>query len=326
MIKELRKCKCLRYIFYVRDTLMSKFGLFKLKRYVKNKLFLLRIQKEDAAKKLEIEKLIYLLETNTIENKIDNDDFVFSLTSYGKRVEYALPYALYSIITQSIKPKKIVVYLDNDNWSDDRLPNILQQLRRVGVDFRYCNDIRSYKKLIPALKDFPNNPIVTLDDDFYYNPQYHSWMRSAYDNSDKKTVLGQWGCIPKIINGNYAPYSTWVDCKDMKDGDEISFFGCCCCYPPYIFDDEILNEKIFMSLCPTADDIWFWIMEKRLKIERKFITPFGYGYNIPINRIEEYDLSQTGTLMYTNVTLGNNDVQLKLLLEYYNILPENENL
>jgi hypothetical protein len=145
-------------------------------------------------------------------------------------------------------------------------------------------------------------------------------MRSAYDKSDKKTVLGQWGCVPKIQNGKYEPYSTWVDCKYMKEGDEISFIGCCgCCYPPKIFDDEIFKEEIFMNLCPTADDIWFWIMEKRLGIKTKFIDPYGHGYNISVNRIEEYDWDQRGTLMYQNVVEGKNDVQLRSLLDFYQL-------
>lgn len=321
MATKLRQYKILSPFLIFRDWVMDKSGLFKLKKTIKTKLFYKRLLREDAAKKREISRLILELPDNFITNEITNEDFVFSLTSYGKRVEDALPYALYSIITQSILPKKIVVYLDWDNWSDDNLPYLLQQFKRVGVDYRYCNDIRSYKKLIPALKDFPNNPIITLDDDFYYNPQYHSWMRTAYDASDKKTVLGQWGCIPAVVDGKYAPYSTWVDCKFMKDGDEISFFGCCCCYPPDIFDDEILNEKIFLALCPTADDIWFWVMEKRLGIKTALIEPSGNGYNKSINRIEEYDWSQKGTLMFVNVTLGKNDEQLEALLKHYNIHP-----
>ena len=321
MASRLRELKILSPFFVLRDWIMEKTGLFKLKKAIKTKLFYKRLLREDEQKKKEIAKLILDLPDNYITNQISSDDFVFSLTSYGKRVEDALPYALYSIITQSITPKKIVVYLDWDNWSDDKLPHLLQQLKRIGVDFRYCKDLRSYKKLIPALKDFPNNPIITLDDDFYYNPNYHNWMREAYDASDKHTVLGQWGCIPQRQDGRFLPYSQWKDCKYGDETSEISFFGCCCCYPPNIFDDEILKEDIFMSLCPTADDIWFWVMEKRLGIKTKLIEPSGNTYNTSVNRIEEYDWTQQGTLMYLNVTQGKNDEQLEALLKHYNIFP-----
>ena len=229
MATKLREIKILYPLFALRDFIWEKTGLFDLKKRIKQKLFYKRLMREDAQKKADIAKLIMQLPENLIGKDFNTDDFVFSLTSYGVRVEDTLPYALYSIITQKLQPRKIVVYLDWDNWSDEKLPALLQHLKRVGVDFRYCKDLRSYKKLIPALKDFPNNPIITLDDDFYYNPNYHNWMREAYDASDKHTVLGQWGCIPQRQDGRFLPYSQWIDCKYGDEKSEISFFGCCCC-------------------------------------------------------------------------------------------------
>lgn len=321
MATKLREAKILRPLFALRDFIWEKTGLFSLKKKIKQKLFYKRLMREDAQKKVDIAKLIMQLSENIIGIDFNTDDFVFSLTSYGVRVEDTLPYALYSIITQKLQPRKIVVYLDWDNWSDEKLPSLLQHLKRVGVDFRYCKDLRSYKKLIPALKDFPNNPIITLDDDFYYNPNYHNWMREAYDASDKHTVLGQWGCIPQRQDGRFLPYSQWKDCKYGDEKSEISFFGCCCCYPPNIFDDEISKEEIFMKLCPTADDIWFWIMEKRLNINLQLVYPNGdiNKFHTQINRIEDFDLSLNNSLMYTNITLGQNDIQMDALLRYYKI-------
>lgn len=316
---KLRHVKGSGFLFRMYDFVMHTLGLFHLKAKIKQKRLFRQLKNEDAKKKREIDELIYSLPDKFIENMVDCNDFVFSLTSYSYRVKDTLPYALYSIITQSIKPRKIVVYLDSDNWNEENIPNILKKLRKVGVCFRFCEDIKSYKKLIPALIDFPDNPIITLDDDFYYYKDYHCDMKKAYEKSNKKTVLGHWGCIPEKKEGKYIPYNEWKDIKYMKEGDEVSFFGCCCCYPPHIFDEEILKKEIFMKLCPTADDIWFWVMEKRLGIKTKLIEPCGYGLNTPVNRIEEYDLSQKGTLMYQNVTNGKNNKQLIDLIEYYNL-------
>ena len=318
---KLRQNKFLRPLFYVRDYIMDVTGLFKLKAKIKQKFFYQKLLREDAQKKIEIEKKIYQLPNCFIDSvNITNDDIIISLTSYGKRVEDTLPYALYSLLTQTIIPKKIAVFLDNENWSYEKLPTLLKKLQIIGIDFYYCKDIRSYKKLIPALQKFPNNPIVTMDDDFYYNPKYMEWITSAFENSDKKTVLGQWGCVPEKKDGKYIPYNQWKDCKHRNQDSEISFFGCGgCLYPPKIFDDEIFNEEVFMKHCPTADDIWFWVMEKRLNIKTQLIEPSGYGYNQSVNRIEEYDWSQKGTLMHTNVVGGRNDEQLRALLELYKI-------
>lgn len=320
MATQLRKYTILHPVFALRDWLMDKTGLFPLKRKIKQKLFFRRLVREDAQLKKEINRIILSLPNDVITNTITHDDIIISLTSYGNRVEDTLPYALYSLLTQTVLPKKIVVYLDRDNWSDDLLPAILRKMQSIGVTFSYCEDIRSYKKLIPALREFPNNPILTVDDDLYYNPNYMEWMTNAYYQSDKETVLGQWGCIPLKKNGKYLPYSQWPDCKLGTKEDEKLFIGCCgVCYPPRVFDGEIFNEQIFMQLCPTADDIWFWVMEERLCIKRDYIEPWGHGYHVSVNRIEEYDWTQKGTLMYQNVVEGRNDQQLRNVLEYYKL-------
>lgn len=74
-----------------------------------------------------------------------------------------------------------------------------------------------------------------------------------------------------------------------------------------------------MGMCPAADDIWFWIMEERQHIKRVYIPQKGNGYHTSVNRIEEYDWSQKGTLMHQNVVEGKNNRQLEALLKYYNL-------
>ena len=299
---------------------VAAIGYYSLKKKIKRYFFISKLKKEDKAKKKEIDKLILAMPDNLLKHDISENDIILSLTSYGKRVTDTLPYALYSMLTQSLCPAKIVVYLDNDNWNDEKLPFILQKLRRIGVEFYYCEDIKSYKKLIPALRMFPNNPIITLDDDFYYNKHFTEWMTSAYNASDKKTILGQWGCVPQKKDGTYLPYNSWPDCIYNVKDEEISFYGCCCCcYPPHIFDEEILKEEIFMQLCPTADDIWFWAMEERQKIKRAYIKPAGYGYNVYVNRCEEYWVDVDNTLMAQNVTNGKNNTQFRAVVDYYHL-------
>ena len=319
-LNRLRSIKFLCLLFRFRDKMMSSLGLFELKKNLKQNLFFARIKFEDWLKKKKINRKLRSLPNNFIGNDFRDGDIVVSITSYGKRVHDALPYMLYSLLIQTILPKKIVVYLDYDNWSLVNLPWQLKRLQEVGVDIRFCKDIRSYKKLIPALLNFPNNAILTLDDDIYYNRNYMEWMTTAYNASDKRTVLGQWGCIPTKMDGNYIPYNQWPDCKKGTKNDEKSFIGCCgICYPPHIFDDEIFNEEVFMQLCPIADDIWFWVMQERLGIERQYIEPWGRGYHTSVNRIEEFDRTQTGTLMSQNLIAGKNNQQLFNVVEYYNI-------
>lgn len=320
MNKELRKKTFLKPLFVVRDWLMKNFHLYKMKATLKRKFFLWRLMIEDYAKKKRINREIYAMPDNQFNSPIVVDDVIVSLTSYGKRVIDVLPYALYSLITQIQRPKKIVVYLDWDHWNDNKLPKILKKIQKIGVDFRYCEDIRSFKKLIPTLKDFPNNPIVTVDDDMYYHPLFVKNVQAAYLASDRNTVLGYEGVRPSSSNGRYCLYNKWgkgtIDDKD----NAISFIGYeGVCYPPNIFDDEILNKSLFMHLCPSADDIWFWAMEERQNIKKAYILPFlKHPY---VNRCEEYWENAQDTLMYINCKEGHNNGQLEAVVEHYGLKP-----
>lgn len=318
-LKSIRSYKALKPLMKLRDGFMEKTGLFKVKARIKQRLFLKKIVKEDKAKKLAIYNQVFALPDSRIVGANPGNGIIVSVTSYGKRVIDTLPYMLYSLLQQSLLPERIVVWLDWDNWDDSKLPLLLVKMKGLGVEFRYCEDLKSYKKLIPSLEAFPDNPIVTLDDDFYYHHDYIKWITEAYDKSDKMTVLGQWGCIPEKSDGKYVPYNEWKDCKYGDEISPVSFFGCGCCYPPYIFDDEIKKKAIFMKLCPTADDIWFWAMEERQNIKRQYILQKGNGYHTSVNRIEEYDWSLDCTLMHQNVVVGRNNAQLDAVVAYYGL-------
>lgn len=321
MNKNIRNIDVLKPLFVIRDWAMNTFHLFFLKKKIKHKLFIHRLMVEDAAKKRRIDSEIYAMPDNIFTGEYSPDDIIVSLTSYGKRVVDVLPYALYSIITQTQRPKKVVVYLDWDNWNDEKLPDILKKLQKVGVDFRYCEDLRSFKKLIPALKDFPNNPITTIDDDMYYHPHFVENVQSAYLKSDRKTILGYAGAKPISLGGKYFPYNEWKNMGNNDKDDAISFIGYeGVCYPPHIFDKEILNQSLFMSLCPTADDIWFWAMEERQNIKRKYILPYlKHAY---VNQCEEYLENVEDTLMHINSKKGGNNEQFEAVIEHYGLKPQ----
>ena len=142
-------------------------------------------------------------------------------------------------------------------------------------------------------------------------------MIEAYMESDKRTVFATWGCIVEKKDGKFLPYSQWKDCILGTENSEYSLFGGGGIYPPNIFDDEILRSDVFMKLCPTADDIWFWVQEKRNGIKTNLTKHSGYGLHRPIDRLYDYDISGDGCLTVDNVLKGQNDVQLRNLLEYY---------
>lgn len=295
-------------------------GYYRIKKELKHRLFCNKLLKEDARKKREVEACIAALQGVQLSQKNDATDIIISLTSYGVRVNDTLPYTLYSLLQQTRKPNRIVVWLDNVNWSESNLPTVLKKLEGLGVEFFFVEDIRSYKKLIPALEMFPDNVIITVDDDLYYNPHTVEWLTDAYQRSDKGSVFGTWAYVAKVSDGHYLPYSFWEE--DKSDSKDYSLIGCGgILYPPHVFDDEILRKDLFMKMAPTADDLWFWVMEKRQNIPVRLIPNAGYGLHEAVNRIDVWEPNREGSLYYLNEINGANDIQFSRLVSYYNITP-----
>ena len=89
---------------------------------------------------------------------------IVSLTSFPAAINYAKD-AIKSILVGNTLPDKVVLYITLSQFKDSKIPSELVTLVNNYPLFEirnYNEDIRSYRKLIPALKDFPNDLIVTI--------------------------------------------------------------------------------------------------------------------------------------------------------------------
>ena len=96
---------------------------------------------------------------------------IVSLTSFPAAIIFAKD-AINSILSGNTLPDKLVLYLTFSQFKDGKVPFDLMTLANNNPLFEirnYSEDIRSYRKLIPAMKDFPNDIIVTIDDDVRYH-------------------------------------------------------------------------------------------------------------------------------------------------------------
>ncbi|MEO6851924.1 MAG: hypothetical protein ABI166_14880, partial [Mucilaginibacter sp.] len=71
---------------------------------------------------------------------------------------------------QTVLPDKIILWLSSDQFSGVlSLPKKLLKLQKRGLEVRFCQgDLRSHKKYFYALQEFPEDFIVTIDDDIIY--------------------------------------------------------------------------------------------------------------------------------------------------------------
>ena len=188
---------------------------------------------------------------------------IVSLTSIPEALPIAAQ-AIRSILEGSVLPDKIVLYLTAQQFPSGKTPSELQDLLTLNSIFevRFYNEIiRSYTKLIPALQDFPNDIIVTVDDDV----RYHKNMLKRLLSRHKKypnAIIGH--RIRRIkMNSRYKSWKLYKRVSLLKFSFKPSYRNLQTgvggvLYPPHSLSKEMLKPEVFMKLASTVDDIWFW--------------------------------------------------------------------
>lgn len=244
---------------------------------------------------------------------------IVSLTSFPQRM-YDIHFCLYSLLNQSLKPDRLILWLAEEEFPNKEkdIPNTVLSFKEKGLEIKWCNNIKSYKKLIPALKEFPNAIIVTADDDIYYPVD---WLEKLYNSYQKEPQYIHCHRAHKILfdsNKKILPYKMWEHETYNQQPDYINFFTGAggVLYPQGCLNTDVLNEELFTSLAPNADDIWFWAMAviqgTKIKVVEDNIKQLTY-----INPERELGLNGEATLCSQNCGKGQNDIQLAQVLKHY---------
>lgn len=240
------------------------------------------------------------------------------MTSFPAAIEYAVK-AIKSLLEGSVVPDKLVLYLTFDQFKETGIPEELRLLEKENEIFEirdYPKDIRSYRKLIPALKDYPEAVIVTVDDDVFY------------DKDMLKDLVELHQKYPEYILANRAkimdiskPYKQWkklrwydfIGEKIKIDSHIIQTGVGGVLYPPHSLNPSMIDDELFLKIAPTTDDIWFWAAAIS---NGRTVIPMPYGkHNKPKSAGKPRELS----LKTVNFKDGSsrNDDALKAILQLY---------
>jgi len=193
-------------------------------------------------------------------------------------------------------------------------------LQRVGVEINYTEDIGPHTKYIPTLRKYPDDIIITADDDVYYDEDMVADLYSAYENTNRKVVICREGKLIVRDKGIIQPYSSLPEAnKSPSENSKIPFGYAGVLYPPHIFGEEIFNLDAIKQLAPKADDIWFAAMELYYGIKAKHICSKSWTGNADVDRNEEYNESVSGALYFSNDLQNQNDIQWNAVVEYYQL-------
>lgn len=248
----------------------------------------------------------------------EGERVIVSLTSYGRRVKTVLPYTIISLFRQSFKPDVIVLWLDRDHWNDDNLPDSLVKLKGMGLTISYCDDIKSYKKLIPALREYPRDIIITVDDDFIYRPHLVSQLMDAWYKEPNRIYVHRAFGVTFAKTGNTELYNNW-DKEISNRSDECVFplGGSGCLYKSELLHPDVMRQDLFLNLAPQADDVWFFFMEVLQGTKRSVLPVLKKSY-ILIDFFYQYT-HRTSALYNINDKEGGNDPQIRAIMDYYHI-------
>ena len=247
----------------------------------------------------------------------DDNDIIVSLTSYGRRVKDCVPYTVYWFFKQKVKPSKIVLWLDDDIWNEGNIPVRLKFLSRFGLEIRFCKDIKSYKKLVYSLQYYPENSIVTIDDDLmYYKSLLKDLLNVAIDNPQSIIAMRCHQPAWEKRGESFLPYKKWrTASEEMKRIPCMPTTGGGTLFPPHCFNEEAVKEDVFMRVCPNADDVWFWGMAI---LSDAHIVGIGKDMYYPIDAFYQ-NIHKGSALEHQNVENNSNDTQIKAVFDYYHL-------
>lgn len=227
---------------------------------------------------------IHLTESglNTTENR--DTKIIASLTTFPARIN-TVEKTIKSLLTQTLKPDKLILWLAEEQFPNRELPKSLLALKKYGLSIKWCNDTKSYKKLVPTLKEYPDDIIITFDDDIYYDSNVIENLYNSY-LKEPTAIHANRGNRVFVKNGVLKTASSaelyWTRFKHSSFKNTI--IGCGgVLYPPHCLAPEITDEEKFTKFLPTQDDLWFWIMAVKNNTKIKIVS----SYDMQIITVED---------------------------------------
>lgn len=193
---------------------------------------------------------------------------IVSLTSFPQRITTVIE-TIKSLLNQTLKPDEVILWLAQEQFinKEQELPKELLELKKFGLSIKWCNDIRSYKKLIPTLKLYSDSIIITVDDDIYYAPDTVETLYKSYLEYPNCIHAHRCDWLNILKNGESTEIH-WAKTKELyKDShrgltsykNRLTGYGAVL-YPPKSLHNDACRADIFTDLLPTHDDVWFWAM------------------------------------------------------------------
>ena len=239
---------------------------------------------------------------------------IVSLTSIPERLQ-TLHLTIRSILNQDVRPKKIILWLHES--LKNKIPNKLSVLESDLFQIMFSDLTCSHRKLIHSLELFPEDIIITCDDDMMYRSNWLLLLYEEHKLHPNDIIGNQTRYIRYTKKGEIQPYRNWIydDGITYNKSAVIPIGAEGVLYPPKKLSDTTTNSKLFLALAPKADDLWFKAMAllngtNSILAKNRAETP------IPILGSQKYSLKKS------NIGGDKNRSQWLSLTQHFNIKPE----
>jgi hypothetical protein len=251
-------------------------------------------------------QLLYLMQ---VQRKELDWKFEVSVTSHPARFN-ALALSLSALKSQILQPQSINVFIAETDMAV--LPDSIKELEKSGfIKISPCENLGSGKKLIPALKVQSNLPIITIDDDLYFENDLFLHLMINHYLYPNAIIAARVHQLAVNDSNDVLPFSTWHKHYDLSEGpsnDLMPTSGAGTLFPPKAMHEDASNAALYTELSHNTDDLWWYFQARRKGTLVRRLSGLDH-----LNFID----STQDVGLWKNGNQDRNEVNLKALLAQY---------
>jgi hypothetical protein len=240
---------------------------------------------------------------------------IVSLTSIPTRIN-TVHLVIKSMLNQSYKPSKVVLWLGIEHFpnKEKNLPSVLLELKDIGLEIEFCEDLKPHTKYYYAFKKYPQKLVVTVDDDMFYSRDMLQKLLDFHERYPKAVIANRVREI-SYSNGNIDHYRKWKinSYVNSEPSEKLLATGVGgVLYQPSLFLEDLFEKDKIRELALNVDDIWLKANQLRNNISVVWTNCFYQSFI-------EISESQVTNLNSNNVFEGDNNIKIKKIFSYFRI-------
>ncbi|MBQ9930333.1 MAG: hypothetical protein IJO72_06105 [Oscillospiraceae bacterium] len=235
------------------------------------------------------------------------------MTSFPARINYA-HLAIKSLMQQSCKPDRIILWLAEEQFPNHTLPESLTDLEKYGLEIKWCDNLFGHKKYFYCIQEQKENEVViTFDDDIIYPIDAIKRLVAKHREFPGCLVCERAQAFPKKKTNLYN-VGRWDTISDVAC-KQPSFSVCPSTGGGYLipygaYPQHMLKKELIIKYALKNDDMWCMFMAAENGV--RFIKTRKYHKIFSL-----VAQSQTVQLATQNVVENASEIDFKKLMEAY---------